>query len=372
MRAHIEHSIPIAASARTIQLRGMFDLPPTEASTMQWDVDLPVEDKPWNVGLVVGPSGSGKTSIAREFWPDQLAVDVTWPDDKAVIEAFPSGMSIKEVVALLSSVGFSSPPAWLRPFRVLSNGEQFRATVARRLADDDDLVVLDEFTSVVDRTVAQIGSAAVAKAVRQRDRRLVALSCHYDVEDWLQPDWVYQPHIAEFTWRSVQPRPGIGLDVARSDHTAWRLFGPHHYLSASLNRSAACFVGFWTGRPVVFLAVLPFPGRGRVNCWRAHRLVTLPDYQGVGIGNRFCDYMAGVFAAAGRSMFVTTAHPARVSTLARNPLWKITRQPSLNSRDTGRLRGTMSRSRAVDRLTAGFRYVGGPVEATALLDCLWL
>ena len=65
---------------------------------------------------------------------------------------------------------------WLRPFHVLSNGEQFRATIARALAESAkgrELVVIDEFTSVVDRTVAQIGSAAIAKTIR---RRHVALS----------------------------------------------------------------------------------------------------------------------------------------------------------------------------------------------------
>src|SRR5690606_16358303 len=110
--------------------------------------------------------------------------------------------------------GFSSPPAWLRPFHVLSNGEQFRVTMARALAESVGLVVVDEFTSVVDRTVAQIGSAAIAKAVRRRGGRFIAVACHYDIADWLEPDWIYEPHTARFA-RDRLRRPDIEIAVRR-------------------------------------------------------------------------------------------------------------------------------------------------------------
>src|SRR5690606_28713055 len=108
--------------------------------------------------------------------------------DKSVVDAFPRGMSISDVTQLLSAVGFSSPPSWLRPFRCLSNGEQFRATLARTLAKPDKLVAVDEFTSVVGRDAARFGALAVAKTVRRQGRQFVAATCHDDVEAWLQPD----------------------------------------------------------------------------------------------------------------------------------------------------------------------------------------
>lgn len=369
MRATITRSSPVVRTARTVQVSGIFDLPPTENSTLTWDVNLPLDEEPWNVGLIVGPSGTGKTTIAREFWPEALDARFDWPPDRAVVDGFPDEMGTKEVVALLSSVGFSSPPAWLRPFHVLSNGEQFRAGIARLLAENREVTVVDEFTSVVDRTVAKIASAAVAKAVRRADRRFVAVSCHYDVEDWLQPDWVYQPHVDAFTWRSVLPRPRIALDVERVHHSAWRLFGPHHYLSATLNKSAACFVGTWDDHPTVFCGVLPFPHPKYRRAYRISRLVTLPDFQGVGLGNAFADYIAGVYRAAGRDLFLTTGHPAQIHSLARSPHWAMGRQPSFTSGkgDTG-FGGGMTR--ASERLTAGFRYAGPPAEGSPLLACL--
>ena len=141
--------------------------------------------------------------------------------------------------------GEPSPPARLRPFHVLSTGQQFRATMARLLAEFPALAVCDEFTSVVDRTVAQIGSAAIAKTVRARNQRFVAVTCHEDVIDWLQPDWTYYPATNAFQWRCLRRRPPIELEVFRCHHAAWELFAPHHYLAHSLALGANCFLACW-------------------------------------------------------------------------------------------------------------------------------
>ncbi|MEV4573636.1 hypothetical protein AB0K16_10265 [Nonomuraea jabiensis] len=72
------------------------------------------------------------------------------------MDDFPKSMSIKDIVGLPTAVGLSSPPAWLRPYKTLSNGEAFRASMARAVAEQDGLVVVDEFTSVVGRQVAAL------------------------------------------------------------------------------------------------------------------------------------------------------------------------------------------------------------------------
>ena len=123
----------------------------------------------------------------------------------------------------------------MRPYAVLSNGEKFRVDMARTLAEMPDLAVVDEFTSVVDRQVAQVGSSCVAKAVRRRGRKFVAVSCHYDILDWLQPDWVFQPHTGVFERRCLQRRPELDLEIHEAGRDAWPTFRPHHYLSAGLS-----------------------------------------------------------------------------------------------------------------------------------------
>src|SRR5438128_5339062 len=257
MKIHIEVETPVLESPRVAQVRGIYDLTAEKSSRLSWDVDLPLETRPWNLGLIVGPSGCGKSTIARRLFPEVQGaaheVSGAEPEENglpahlgpalkrgSVVDAFPQTMPIKEIVALLSAVGFSSPPAWLRPFHVLSTGQKFRVTLALLLATAplDRPVVFDEFTSVVDRTVAQIGSAALAKTVRQREQQFVAVTCHEDVEAWLQPDWVYRPAENLFTWRRLRRRPLIALDVVRCRASAWALFAPHHYLSGGLARGA--------------------------------------------------------------------------------------------------------------------------------------
>lgn len=366
----------VQRTARVMQMEGIFDVPPSKRTLLEWDVNLPLSAQPWQIGLVVGPSGSGKSTVARALWPQELESvrNMEWDSDKSVLDGFPSGMPVREIVEILNSVGFSSPPAWVRPFRVLSTGEQFRVTVARALAEAlargrgeggaPPLVVLDEFTSVVDRVVARVGSAAIARSVRGlKGAQLVAVTCHDDVEDWLQPDWVYTPATNEFHWRLVQPRPAIELEIQRVHHSAWELFKHHHYLDRALNHASVCFVAFWGGRPVAFNAWLPQPHGQIHNLRRGHRTVTLPDYQGVGIGNALSAHVASMWKALGFRAMSTTSHPAMVRSRAASTLWRMHRAAG---RTAGG--GMMSRDRAFgssianDRLSSGFEYIGPAMD----------
>lgn len=62
--------------------------------------------------------------------------------------------------------------------------------MARALLERD-FVVFDEFTSVVDRNVAKTACIAINKAIKKTGKKFIAISCHYDILDWLQPDWVF-------------------------------------------------------------------------------------------------------------------------------------------------------------------------------------
>lgn len=367
----VDVEVPVVRSPRVLQVEGIFDMDPAQYSRRRWEVALPLDEREWNIGLIVGPSGSGKTTVARALWPEQMTGRYEWPDDRSVLDAFPDDLSTADVVALLSSVGFSSPPAWLRPYRVLSTGEQFRVQMARILAESapGTLGVADEYTSVVDRTVARIGSAALAKTIRSRGQRFVAVTCHEDVIDWLQPDWVYEPATGDFAWRFLQRRPPITLEIRRVSKDLWRLFSPHHYLSTELAYSAYCFVALYDGRPVCFSAWLPFPHSTLRRVRREHRTVCLPDYQGVGIGNATSEYIGSLWRALGYRAISTTSNPAMVTHRARSPKWIMHRRPSRTpAGDTGHSKD-LSRTRANKRLSAGFEYVGEPLER-ALAECI--
>jgi GNAT superfamily N-acetyltransferase len=242
-----------------------------------------------------------------------------------VLDNFPSAMSIRDIVDLINAVGFGSPPAWFRPFHTLSTGEQFRVSCARRLAEapQGEIVLIDEFTSVVDRQVAQVASHALQKTVRRAGRQLVAVTCHYDVVDWLQPDWVYQPHANEFTWRSVQPRPRVELDVYPISRAAWRIFSPHHYLSAEHMPGAKCFGMFVGDECVAYQSYRHFMHASVSNMKITHRLVVLPDWQGLGLALVFANWMGQYLYDQGWRYRVVTAHPAMIAGLNRSPRWRL-------------------------------------------------
>ena len=251
----IRREVSVKRTPRVVQMEGQFDCPPAKKNAREWRLDWKI-DGDWNIGLIVGPSGSGKSTIARELFGDRLVQGWPWPADKSILDGFPESLTIPQITSLLSSVGFSSPPAWVKPFHVLSNGEQFRVNMARTLAEGGSLAVVDEFTSVVDRQVAQIGSCAIAKAVRAANRRFVAVACHYDIVDWLQPDWIVDLVKADkhnrvpLERRQLRRRPDVEVSIRRVGVDRWQLFRPHHYLSGSLHRSAKCFLAEVDGRPL--------------------------------------------------------------------------------------------------------------------------
>jgi ABC-type dipeptide/oligopeptide/nickel transport system ATPase subunit/GNAT superfamily N-acetyltransferase len=351
------NSCIVKRSIRVQQLEGLFDIAPASRAETRIEADLPLNARPWNVGLIVGPSGSGKSTLARELFPEQMNRTLEWDSESSLLDAFPRCLGIKEITGVLSSVGFSSPPAWLRPFHTLSNGEQFRASVARLMAGDDDPIVIDEFTSVVDRTVAQIGSHAIQKSVRARANRLVAVSCHYDIVDWLQPDWLFDFQTQSFAWRDLWRRPTIEIDIRRCDRQLWRAFHRHHYLSATIAPSAQCFAAYVAGRAAAFTAVLNFP-HATASGWREHRTVCLPDYQGCGIGNTLSETVAACYAALGKPYYSTTSHPAMIAHRLRSPAWRCVRKPGMTSASKSKI--AMTASAATRRYTAGFLFTGTP------------
>ena len=182
-------------SFRVASVIGKFDLQ-SETITEHFKGNLDIEND-WQVGLIVGKSGTGKTTIAKQLFPNSYITSYEYTKE-TILDDMPKECSVDEITKAFNSVGFSSPPSWLKPYSVLSNGQKMRVDLARAILEDNELFVFDEFTSVVDRNVAKIGSYAIQKAVRKTDKQFIAVGCHYDVEDWLMPDWVFNTDTMTF------------------------------------------------------------------------------------------------------------------------------------------------------------------------------
>ena len=320
------------------------------------DIDLPAE---WNVGLIVGRSGSGKTTIARELFGDCI-VDGYEYTHESILDDMPQGASVQDIATALTSVGFASPPSWLKPYSALSNGEKMRCDLARAILEKRDMFVFDEFTSVVDRTVAQIGSLAIQKAIRRGGQKFIAVSCHDDIEQWLMPDWVFNTDTMTFSIKSREEqkknRPAVELEIYETKYKRefWEVFRKYHYLNHDINIAARVFVGYANGKLAGFVAVLPQPHPIRKHLWRTHRTVTLPDFQGVGIASAMRHCIAESFLKDGITISSVTSNRAMVASMRKSPLWKCT---SIGRKQT-RSGAISLPHQSGNRITATFEYIG--------------
>ena len=157
------------------------------------DMNEIMNDKDFNIFLICGRSGSGKSTILRNIADKDVKMP-SYDNSRCVIRQFPS-LTEEQACDLLSGVGLSSVPIWLRKPNELSNGERARLDVCKSIYDasenGENIVFIDEFTSVVNRDAAKSMSFALQRYARQNGMRLVIASCHFDIIDWLQPDYIF-------------------------------------------------------------------------------------------------------------------------------------------------------------------------------------
>lgn len=331
-----------------------FDVPFEEKSKVIIKNNLTVPDE-WQIGLIFGPSGCGKSTILKTFGDIKIP---EWDNNKSIISNF-YPINFDEVSHTLCSVGLSTIPSWYRPYEVLSNGEKFRADLARTLISNQDLSLVDEFTSVVDRNVAKGVSSSVSKWIRRnKTKKVIFSSCHEDIIEWLQPDWIYNPLEGTTTLtKGLLRQPQIDLKIFRVKYEAWNYFKQHHYLSQDLNKSAKCFMVTWNNVPVAFNATLALPHPVLKNSWRGSRTVVIPDYQGIGIGSWLSDYIGGMVKAKGGRYFSKTTHPAMIAYRTKSNKWKETTH-SRKSRPTD-YEGMLKKNwTATTRECYAFEYIG--------------
>lgn len=101
------------------------------------------------------------------------------------------------------------------------------------------------------------------------------------------------------------------------------MFRKYHYLNTDLHTAAQQYVGVINGEIVCHTGIIYFPMKKGAK--RVHRLVVLPDYQGIGIGTRFIKAVAKIVKEEGFELNLTTTTPALVGALKRDPEWILAR-----------------------------------------------
>lgn len=257
--------------------------------------NINIPDK-WNIGLVYGNSGSGKTTMIKHLFGDKI-FEVKLDEDKPIINQLPEDMSYEDCAKMLNGIGLNSVPCWIRPVKTLSNGQRARAEAVYLMTQSDEIIFIDEWTSVVDRTVAKAMSLCLYKYAKRNNKRLVLCSCHVDILEWLNPDWMIDCNKQKFILPESEDfffnkREQLQFEIKEIDRASWKYFSKYHYLSERLPGGKLYLYGlFHNGNQIgfqCFANYVPYTESEKLKkrkiIYHSNRTVIHPDYNGLGLG----------------------------------------------------------------------------------------
>ncbi|MBP7935861.1 MAG: hypothetical protein KA354_14545 [Phycisphaerae bacterium] len=199
MQVDVEvEAVRVEASARLAEVCLRFGVPLAgRARRVARGVELGL--RPGTITLVLGPSGAGKTRLLRAVerqcpkarWVNTLP----FPLDVSVLDAVAPARPLHEALGILTACGLGEPMLWVRSFDQLSEGEKFRARLARSLSlqhrnEEVGPLLCDEFGAVLHDRVAHGMAFSLRKLVDRRKLTLYVATCRNDLEEDLQPDCV--------------------------------------------------------------------------------------------------------------------------------------------------------------------------------------
>lgn len=105
----------------------------------------------------------------------------------------------------------------------------------------------------------------------------------------------------------------------------WNIFRKYHYLNHELCKQSVCYIAYINNKPVVFMAIIHFPHPIIKNLKKIHRLVVLPDYQGIGLSKIIMNYVGEALKKKNLKLGITTSQPSLNYSLKFDKKWKLIR-----------------------------------------------
>lgn len=351
---------------RSIKAAQSVDLNIEEKLSHEMKISADVSTK-FNVGLIIGASGSGKTTLAKEIFGPSC-FDTLLDLNKPIIEQFRLSMSYDECVAALTGIGLSQVACWVKPAGALSNGQKARAEAALQMCSAKPYVVIDEFTSVVDRNVAKVMAHCIQKFARKYEKQITLISCHYDVGEWLNPDWIIDCNKNEYTnrrslWRSAKREEQFEFVIAECNRNTWKNFSKYHYLSKRLPGGHIETFGIYIdGKQIGFQCFANYvPHRkGTKKIMHSNRTVVHPDYVGFGLGIKVIDLTSMEMLRRGFDVQAKFSSIPVYQSMSKNKNW-VLKSVSNNLHDSQyNPGGNMSRKGGMRQATKtfSFKFIG--------------
>lgn len=324
----VELQSEISKSYRAIRAANSLDIDINKKSKHSFQISAEL-DEPYNVGLIIGASGSGKTTLAKKIFGENCFVSEI-DESKSVIDQFPDDFTYDQCSQYLNAIGLTSVPCWIRPIYTLSNGQKTRAEAALNLSKTKEIFVMDEFTSVVDRTVAKAMSHCVQKYARKFNKKIVLLSCHYDLLDWLNPDWVIDCNSQKFIDRRLlccnfQRDEKLQFDIREVDKSSWKYFSKYHYLSDKLPAGLIYTYGLFSGpNQIGFQCFANYVPRKKAEIiLHSNRTVIHPDYVGFGLGVKLINETSKIMYKKGYRIMAKFSSIPVLKALIKDPNWHL-------------------------------------------------
>lgn len=362
----VELESPPPTGFKSIKAAQSVDLNLEKKLTHRLSVTADVHSE-FSVGVIIGASGSGKTTLAKQIYGQDCFVDLL-DLSKPVIEQFPKSMSYEECVRTLTGIGLSQVPCWVKPAGALSNGQKARAEAALQLCQDKETVVLDEFTSVVDRNVGKVMSHCVQKYARKMKKRIVLVSCHYDIFEWLNPDWVIDCNDESYTdrrslWQGYERKEQLQISIAPCARARWKNFSKYHYLNDRLaGGHIECFGVYLEGEQIGFQCFANYKPhvKGTKKMMHSNRTVIHPDYVGFGVGMKVINLTSEFMAKEGYDVRAKFSSIPVFESMSKHPDWKLMDVSNNTNKCQLQQSGTMARVTGYRQKTRtfAFKYIG--------------
>ena len=144
------------------------------------------------------------------------------------------------------------------------------------------------------------------------------------------------------------------------DKDIWRVFRNHHYLSSDLNKASSCYVCYLDDTLVGFCSILAQPSGTYKYAYRVHRIVILPDYQNLGIGLKFLEFIADRYIKNGCKFYLRTTHLRMRSYCSHHNTWEERASSGKVSSESG-ANGRIVygvKDRELGRIAYSFEYMG--------------
>ncbi len=311
----------VGQSSRLAEVARYFGVAPSGERVVLPDRAVPIE--PGCVVAFVGHSGTGKSTgldvVESQFPRAHNISRMKFPTNRALIDAVAPRASLSDAMSILSQCALGEAQLWMRVYEELSDGEKFRARLARAIGFASEgaapgLLIIDEFASGLHRRAAKSIAYNLRRLATRRGLAVVLATNNDDILSDLQPDVrldLKSGRELEFVERKpLQRAPSIWRRLriergTRRDHDAF--YRMHYRTSDELGFVSKVFIlregkggdplgicVYSHGPAKLALRNEATDGRYTRNLKRLNRemrilrrLVLHPDLRGCGIAHRF-------------------------------------------------------------------------------------